>query len=147
MEPPDPVLSYQSRRTRVTCREPSEPSVLYDTGGMVGALRWRYHTELLLAGMTKSVEGGGGCGDIGGGGSDWCYKTYVYGNPVNATSAAAPATCKQLEEADEGYTRGYTRTTGEQSEDYGDDPLRGTSAVTVRTSLNLLEGGTGCHEW
>ena len=29
----------------------------------------------------------------------------------------------------------------------GEDPLRDAGAVTVHTSLNLFEGGTGCHEW
>jgi hypothetical protein len=103
------------------------------------------HTELLLAGSGGGGGGGGGAGGGGSGNGDdsWCYKTYVYHGDASSSSSSSEA----AGEEPGGHTAGKPSEASKESSEEESDPLLGAAAVTVHTSLNLFEGGTGCHEW
>lgn len=89
----------------------------------------------------------------------WCYKLWSYapaGEPPAATLAAAQALQQAVAEGQRAWLT--QRGQGEQQQQQRrldvlpcfppatvGDGTRGLLALHV--SLNLLEGGTGCHEW
>ena len=115
------------------------------------------HTELLLAGMMatkmKADKAAGAVGGVGGGSDDsWCYKTYVYRSEprdlsVDSVAATAGVNNGECAEARSAVKPKVEMVDEEQEEEEQEDPLRGAGTVTIHTSLNLFEGGTGCHEW
>lgn len=89
---------------------------------------------------------------------DWCYKLWSYA-PAGEAPAALLAAAAALQRA--AAERQQVWLESHQNDDRGQQQQAGTlppcppaavgdgsrGLLALHVSLNLLEGGTGCHEW